>query len=76
MSDAESKSKLRRQIGLLGAAFLVINGLIGSGIFAMPAKVAVHAGALSPWLFLVVGVMFLAIVLSFAELATPPMSWR
>ncbi|MEC7726949.1 MAG: amino acid permease [Planctomycetota bacterium] len=70
MPDAESKSKLRRQIGLLGAAFLVINGLIGSGIFAMPAKVAVHAGALSPWLFLVVGVMFLAIVLSFAELAS------
>ena len=63
MSDAESKSKLRRQIGLLGAAFLVINGLIGSGISAMPAKVAVRAGALSPWLFLVVGVMFLAIVL-------------
>lgn len=44
--------------------------MIGAGIFALPGKVAVNAGLLSPWLFLVVGVLFLAVVLTFAELAS------
>ena len=69
-SHHEQRSKLNRQIGLFGAAFLAINGMVGSGIFARPAEVAVNAGPLSPWLFLVVGCMFLAIVLTFAELAS------
>jgi len=61
---------LRRDIGMFGAAFLVLNAVIGAGIFALPGKVAVAAGLLSPWLFLVVGIFFLAVVLSFAELAS------
>jgi amino acid transporter len=44
--------------------------MIGAGIFALPGKVAVDAGMLSPWLFLAVGVVFLAVVLTFAELAS------
>jgi len=48
----------------------VLNAVIGAGIFALPGKVAVSAGLLSPWLFLVVGVLFLAVVLTFAELAS------
>jgi len=44
--------------------------MIGAGIFALPGKVAVNAGLLSPWLFLVVGLMFLSVVLTFAELAS------
>lgn len=44
--------------------------MIGAGIFALPGKVAVNAGLLSPWLFLVVGVLFLSVVLTFAELAS------
>ncbi len=69
MSSQES-SRLRRDIGFFGAAFLVLNGLIGAGIFALPGKVAANAGQLSPWLFLVVGLFFLAVVLTFAELAS------
>jgi APA family basic amino acid/polyamine antiporter len=61
---------LRRDIGLYGAAFLVLNAIIGAGIFALPGKVAVNAGLLSPWLFLVVGALFLSVVLTFAELAS------
>ena len=61
---------LRRDIKYFGAAFLVLNAMIGSGIFALPGKVAVNAGLMSPWLFLVVGVVFLAVVLTFAELAS------
>ena len=61
---------LKRDIGLFGAAFLVLNSVIGAGIFALPGKIAVSAGLFSPWLFLVVGVLFLSVVLTFAELAS------
>lgn len=44
--------------------------MIGAGIFALPGKVAVNAGLLSPWLFLVVGALFLSVVLVFAELSS------
>jgi amino acid transporter len=63
-------AKLRRDIKMFGAAFLVLNAMIGSGIFALPGKVAVNAGMMSPWLFLIVGFLFLAVVLTFAELAS------
>lgn len=61
---------LKRDIGIFGAAFLVLNSVIGAGIFALPGKIAVSAGLVSPWLFLVVGVLFLSVVLTFAELAS------
>lgn len=61
---------LRRDIGFVGAALLVLNSVIGAGIFALPGKVAASAGPFSPWLFLVIGVLFLAVVLTFAELAS------
>jgi APA family basic amino acid/polyamine antiporter len=61
---------LKRDIGFFGAAFLVLNSVIGAGIFALPGKVAVTAGLASPWLFLVVGVLFLSVILTFAELAS------
>ncbi len=63
-------SRLRRDIGFFGASFLVLNSMIGAGIFALPGKVAVNAGLLSPWLFLLVGLLFLTVVLTFAELAS------
>lgn len=62
--------ELKRDIKFFGAAFLVLNAMIGAGIFALPGKVAVNAGLLSPWLFLGVGAVFLTVVLSFAELAS------
>ena len=70
MSLSPDRARLRRDIGFFGAAFLVLNSMIGAGIFALPGKVAVNAGLLSPWLFLVVGALFLAVVLTFAELSS------
>ena len=61
---------MRREIGVFGAAFLSLNAIIGAGIFAVPGSVAVSAGMLSPWLFLVIGALFLTIVLTFAELSS------
>lgn len=69
-SAGHRSTQLRRDIGFFGAAFLVLNSVIGAGIFALPGKVAVNAGLYSPWLFLIVGVLFISVVLTFAELAS------
>ena len=70
MANLANATSLRRDIGIFGASFLALNAMIGAGIFALPGKIAVNAGLLTPWLFLVVGVFFLTIVLCFAELAS------
>jgi amino acid transporter len=59
-----------RGIGMAGAAILVLNSVIGSGIFALPGVIAARAGILSPWLFLVIGILVITIVLTLAELAS------
>ena len=64
------KKKLIRGIGIFGSAFLVLNGMIGAGIFALPSAVAAKAGVLSPWLFLGVGLLIITVVLTFAELSS------
>jgi len=65
-----TKPALIRGIGAIGIGLLVLNSMIGAGIFALPTVVAVQAGSLSPWLFLAIGVLFLTVVLSFAELSS------
>jgi amino acid transporter len=70
LADSGNAAKLKRDIGIFGAAFLALNAMIGAGIFALPGKIAVNAGLLSPWLFLVVGALFITIVLTFAELSS------
>ncbi len=64
------EGKLRREIGFLGFAAITINGLIGGGIFALPGRAIESAGAFSAWLFLIIAVLFLTIVLSFAQAAS------
>ena len=64
------KPRLIRGIGIVGSALLVLNGMIGAGIFALPSVVAANAGILSPWLFLSTSVLFMTVVLAFAELSS------
>ena len=64
------KAHLIRGIGMIGGALIVLNGMIGAGIFALPSKVAERAGVLSPWLFLGAGLLIIVIVLTMAELAS------
>jgi len=70
LAEARNATSLKREIGIFGAAFLAINAMIGAGIFALPGKIAVNAGLLSPWLFLAIGALFITIVLTFAELSS------
>lgn len=64
------RPQLVRGIGFIGLAVLVINSVIGAGIFALPASITARAGLLSPWLFLAVGILVFAIVLTLAELSS------
>jgi amino acid transporter len=67
---ATHKAQLIRGIGTIGGAFLVLNGMIGAGIFALPSAVAGRAGVLSPWLFVAAGLLIILVVLAFAELGS------
>lgn len=66
---AEPDSRLRRDIGFTGSAFLSFNGIVGAGIFALPATLHIQFGAFSPWLFPIFGLLILLVALPFARLA-------
>lgn len=66
----EKTAGLLRAITPFGAALLVLNGMIGAGIFVLPATVSATTGNWAPWLFVLVGLFFITIALSFAELAS------
>lgn len=68
--NLEKREQLRREISRSGLAALAINGLIGAGIFALPAAVIQQAGAFSPAVFAICGVLMLTVVLSFAQAAS------
>jgi len=61
---------LRRQLTLTGLWLLVINGMIGAGIFGVPAEAERLAGAFSPWVFVLCGVLIAPIMLCFAQLSS------
>lgn len=61
---------LTRQLSALGVWLLVINGIIGAGIFGLPADAARLAGTFSPWVFVICAALMLPVMLSFAELAS------
>jgi len=61
---------LNREIGQLGFAAIALNGVIGAGIFALPAIAAAKSGSFSPWLFLICAVLIMTVVLSFARAAS------
>jgi basic amino acid/polyamine antiporter, APA family len=60
---------LRRDIGVLGSAFLSFNGMVGAGIFALPGTLYERFGAFSPFLFPIFGLLVLVVALPFARVA-------
>lgn len=58
----------RRDMGALGVSFLVVNGLIGAGIFGLPEVLHQAVGTFAPWLLLIGGILVMSIVVCFAEL--------
>jgi len=64
------RPRLVRAIGRWDYAALVINGVIGSGIFGLPAVLAGLTGAWSPVAYVLAGIGMLTIVLCHAEVAS------
>jgi APA family basic amino acid/polyamine antiporter len=58
---------LRRAISKTGYSAMTLNGVIGAGIFGLPAVAAAKTGAFSPWLFVIAGLLIFSVVLSFAR---------
>ncbi len=61
---------LPRHLGLFGLWLLVVNGLIGAGIFGLPGGAAQLAGEYSPLIYLFCALLILPILLCMAELAS------
>ncbi|MFN6970368.1 MAG: APC family permease [Rheinheimera sp.] len=76
MSDFSSHTRshdsepLVRSLGLWGMWLLVVNGLVGAGIFGLAGGAAKLAGDASLWVFLACALLILPILLCFAELAS------
>ena len=61
---------LKRELGKWDLTAIGVNQVIGGAVFALPAALAAHAGAWSPWLAAAVGAASMLIALSFAEVAS------
>jgi amino acid transporter len=66
----QTEEPLIRQMSVAGIWLLAVNGMIGAGIFGVPAGAASLTGIYSPLVFLGCGVLLMAVVLCFAELAS------
>jgi amino acid transporter len=58
---------LQRGVGLWSFTFSILNGVVGAGIFGLPAAMAAAAGGLAPFAYLAVAVVMAAVVICFAE---------
>ena len=54
----QERQRPPRVVGKIGAALMSINGMIGAGIFALPALLHAEVGTFAPWLFLIFGLLF------------------
>lgn len=61
---------LVRQLGAVGIGLLALNGMIGAGIFGVPAGAAALTGAWSPLVFVACALLLGVIMLCFAEIAS------
>jgi APA family basic amino acid/polyamine antiporter len=69
VSDA-TRPQLVRVIGRWSLTALVLNGILGSGIFGLPAPLAAAVGRASPWAALVAGAAMAVIGACYAEVAS------
>lgn len=70
MPDETAGEGLKRVIGVPGLTLSIVNGVIGAGIFALPAIVSVAIGPFAIISYLVCGLLFAAILLCYAEIGS------
>lgn len=67
---SNGSASLKKDIGRLGFAALALNGMIGAGIFALPARAVEQVGLFSPWIYFICGTLIMLIVFVFARIAS------
>ncbi len=70
MSARDLQEKLPRSLGAWAIWLLVVNGMVGAGIFGLPSGAAKLAGEFSPVVFVLCALLILPVLLCFAELAS------
>jgi len=65
-----SPAQLVRAIGRWSLTALVLNSMIASGVFGLPAVIARYLGTASPWAYLVAAAGMAAVIGCFAEVAS------
>lgn len=60
---------LVRAMGAVGAGLIVLNSMIGAGIYALPSALSAF-GAWGPWMFVGMGLAMATVVVAFARLAS------
>ncbi|MGH9508538.1 MAG: APC family permease [Terriglobales bacterium] len=63
-------AQLVRAIGRWSLVALVLNSIIGSGVFGLPSVTAKYLGTASPWAYLIAAAGMAAIMACFAEVAS------
>ena len=66
----QKDEELQRQIGVLGLSANIVNIIIGSGIFILPAIVAGSMGASGVFAYVFCGILITLIMLCFAEVGS------
>jgi amino acid transporter len=69
-TSQNSEEPVLRTLSVAGLWLLIVNGMVGAGIFGVPAEAARLAGAFSPWVFVICALLQLPVVLCFARLAS------
>jgi basic amino acid/polyamine antiporter, APA family len=64
---AAETPRLLRVVGLAGLTAIALNGVVGSGIFVLPARVYALAGAASPAAYVLAALLIALVVACFAE---------
>ena len=64
------KNELKREIGVIGLTLNIINIIIGSGIFVLPAIVAAGLGSTSILAYLLCGFLITMVMMCFAEVGS------
>jgi amino acid transporter len=69
VDDPGQQPATRRDVGIWGASFLALNGMIGAAIFGLPGLLDAAVGSFAPWLLLIGGLGTMLIALCYADLA-------
>ena len=70
MTIEKTDEGLQRVVGIPGLALAIINGVIGAGIFALPAIVGIALGAFAVFGYIFCSIMLAAIMLCYAEIGS------